>query len=85
MGIKVISVFHGNREAGFPSHQGVVMLFDAQYGQLLMLFDAGEITAIRTAAASAWLPVCCQKKTQSSLPSSVLVSRLNDILKPCCW
>jgi alanine dehydrogenase len=53
MGIKVISVFHGNREAGLPSHQGVVMLFDAQHGQPLMLFDAGEITAIRTAAASA--------------------------------
>ncbi len=53
IGIKVISVFHGNREAGLPSHQGVVMLFDAQYGQPLMLFDAGEITAIRTAAASA--------------------------------
>jgi alanine dehydrogenase len=53
MGIKVISVFHANREAGLPSHQGVVVLFDAQHGQPLMLFDAGEITAIRTAAASA--------------------------------
>ncbi len=53
MGIKVISVFHGNREAGLPSHQGVGMLFDAQHGQPLILFDAGEITAIRTAAASA--------------------------------
>jgi alanine dehydrogenase len=53
MGIKVISVFYGNREAGMPSHQGVVMLFDAQHGRPLMLFDAGEITAIRTAAASA--------------------------------
>jgi ornithine cyclodeaminase/alanine dehydrogenase-like protein (mu-crystallin family) len=53
MGIKVISVFHGNREAGLPSHRGVVILFDAQHGEPLMLFDAGEITAIRTAAASA--------------------------------
>ena len=53
MGIKVISVFHANKEAGFPSHQGIVMLFDAKNGQPLMLFDALEITAIRTAAASA--------------------------------
>ena len=53
MGIKVISVFHANREAGLPSHQGVVILFDAQHGQPLMFFDALEITAIRTAAASA--------------------------------
>ncbi len=53
MGIKVISVFHANRDTGFPSHQGVVILFDAQHGQPLMFFDAEEITAVRTAAASA--------------------------------
>lgn len=53
MGIKVITVFHANREEGLPSHQGVVMLFDAKHGQPLMIFDALEITAIRTAAASA--------------------------------
>jgi len=53
MGIKVISVFHGNNEKGYPSHQGVVILFDAKYGKPLMIFDAKEITAIRTAAASA--------------------------------
>jgi ornithine cyclodeaminase len=53
MGIKVISVFHGNSEKGYPSHQGVVILFDAKYGRPLMMFDAKEITAIRTAAASA--------------------------------
>ena len=53
MGIKVITVFHANSEAGLPSHQGVVMLFDAKHGHPLMLFDALEITAIRTAAASA--------------------------------
>jgi alanine dehydrogenase len=53
MGIKVISVFHANRDAGYPSHQGVVILFDAKHGQPLMIFDAAEITAIRTAAVSA--------------------------------
>jgi alanine dehydrogenase len=53
LGIKVITIFHANGAAGYPSHQGVVMLFDGDHGQPLMLFDAGEITAIRTAAASA--------------------------------
>ena len=53
MGIKVITVFHANSEVGLPSHQGIVILFDAKNGHPLMLFDALEITAIRTAAASA--------------------------------
>ncbi len=53
MGIKVITVFNNNSASGYPSHQGVVMLFDAKHGQPLMLFDAEEITAIRTAAVSA--------------------------------
>jgi len=53
MGIKLISVFHANSQSGHPSHQGVVILFDAKHGQPLMMFDAGEITGIRTAAASA--------------------------------
>ncbi|HLZ88450.1 MAG TPA: ornithine cyclodeaminase family protein, partial [Puia sp.] len=38
---------------GHPSHQGVIILFDGNNGTPLMLFDAEEITAIRTAAASA--------------------------------
>ncbi|MFI5185736.1 MAG: ornithine cyclodeaminase family protein [Chitinophagales bacterium] len=67
MGIKVISVFHANREAGLPSHQGVVMLFDAEHGQPLMLFDAQEITAIRTAAASAVATKLLSKKNSSTL------------------
>jgi len=53
LGIKVITIFHGNGALGLPSHQGVVMLFDATNGTPLLLLDAAEITAIRTAAASA--------------------------------
>jgi ornithine cyclodeaminase len=53
MGIKVITIFHANGAAGLPSHQGVIILFDSNDGTPLMLFDAEEITAIRTAAASA--------------------------------
>jgi ornithine cyclodeaminase len=53
MGVKLISVFHGNKDQGYPSHQGVVVLFDAKNGKPLMIFDGLEITALRTAAASA--------------------------------
>ena len=49
IGIKLITIFHAKN----PSHQGVVILFDGATGTPLMLFDAEEITAIRTAAASA--------------------------------
>ena len=67
MGIKVISVFHANKETGFPSHQGIVMLFDAMNGQPLILFDALEITAIRTAAASAVATKLLSRKNSSTL------------------
>src|SRR4249919_795443 len=67
MGIKVISVFHANKEAGFPSHQGIVILFNAKNGQPLMLFDALEITAIRTAAASAVATKLLSRKNSSTL------------------
>ncbi|MGH8127209.1 MAG: ornithine cyclodeaminase family protein [Gammaproteobacteria bacterium] len=53
MGAKVVSVFPGNRETRYESHQGVVLLFDTGNGRLLAIVDAGAITAIRTAAVSA--------------------------------
>ncbi|HLZ42220.1 MAG TPA: ornithine cyclodeaminase family protein [Candidatus Sulfotelmatobacter sp.] len=52
-GAKLISVFHGNSARGIQSHQGVVVLFDPDSGAPVCVLDAGEITAIRTAAASA--------------------------------
>ena len=33
-GAKVITVFPGNHQVGLPSHQGSVLLFDAQHGTL---------------------------------------------------
>jgi ornithine cyclodeaminase/alanine dehydrogenase-like protein (mu-crystallin family) len=52
-GAKVLSVFPKNFEVGRPSHQGVVMLFDPVTGELACIAEAREITAVRTAAASA--------------------------------
>jgi len=52
-GAKLISVFHDNFAKGIQSHQGLVILFDPGTGAPVCVADAGEITAIRTAAASA--------------------------------
>ncbi|HEV3411245.1 MAG TPA: ornithine cyclodeaminase family protein [Puia sp.] len=53
IGVKLITIFHSNGTAGIPSHQGVVILFEATHGKPLLLLDAAELTAIRTAATSA--------------------------------
>ncbi|MFQ5706931.1 MAG: ornithine cyclodeaminase family protein [bacterium] len=52
MGLKAISVFPGNQETEYDSHQGAVLLFEARHGRLLAILEASEITAIRTAAVS---------------------------------
>jgi ornithine cyclodeaminase/alanine dehydrogenase-like protein (mu-crystallin family) len=52
-GAKLISVFQGNSAQGKQSHQGLVVLFDPETGAPVCVVHAGEITAIRTAAASA--------------------------------
>ncbi len=52
-GAKVISVFHDNAARGIQSHQGLVILFDPESGAPVCAVHAGEITSIRTAAASA--------------------------------
>ena len=51
---KVNANFPGNRERfGLPTIQGVIALFDAACGRLLALLDSIELTALRTAAATA--------------------------------
>jgi ornithine cyclodeaminase len=52
-GAKIISVFHDNFAKGRQSHQGLIVLFDPATGEPVCVAHAGEITAIRTAAASA--------------------------------
>jgi alanine dehydrogenase len=50
---KLVSVFPGNHEAGLPSHQALIALFDGEVGRPLAVMDGTHITATRTAAASA--------------------------------
>ncbi len=52
LGVKVINVFNGNPARGKDSHQGAVLLFDAETGEPLAMMNASVITAIRTAAVS---------------------------------
>lgn len=52
-GAKIITVFPGNHQVGLPSHQGSVLLFDAQHGTLQFMADGDAITQIRTGAVSA--------------------------------
>ena len=51
-GLKTVCVFPGNPAIGKDAHQGAVMLFSAETGELLALMNASAITAIRTAAVS---------------------------------
>ena len=50
-GAKLVSVFHDER--GRKAHEGVVVLFDGESGAPVCIADAGEVTALRTPAASA--------------------------------
>jgi len=52
LGMKAVSVFPGNAKRGIDTHQGAVLLFEADTGRLSALMDGAAITAIRTAAVS---------------------------------
>lgn len=52
-GVKLVSLFPANPAAGYSSHQGAVVLFEAQHGSPVCFMNAGLLTALRTAAASA--------------------------------
>lgn len=51
-GLKTICVFPKNPKLGKDAHQGCVLLFSIETGELLALMNASAITAIRTAAVS---------------------------------
>ena len=50
---KLVSVFPRNASLKLPTHEAVVMLFDAGSGAPKALLDGASITALRTAAGSA--------------------------------
>jgi ornithine cyclodeaminase len=52
-GAKISAVYPENRHRGLAGHQGVVVLFDPDTGAPVGVLNGGEITARRTAAATA--------------------------------
>jgi len=52
LGLKVVTVFPGNHGTPYDAHQGLVVLFDTEFGLPTAILDASEVTSIRTAAAS---------------------------------
>lgn len=52
-GVKLISLIPRNEPPLHSSHLGLVLLFEPEHGCPVALLDGAEITAIRTAAASA--------------------------------
>ena len=53
LGIKTINIFPGNGARGLPGLHATYVLYDAHTGVPLAMMDGNEITAQRTAAASA--------------------------------
>jgi len=47
--LKTVCIFPGNPARGLDAHQGGVMLFDGETGELRRLIDASAVTSIRTA------------------------------------
>jgi ornithine cyclodeaminase/alanine dehydrogenase-like protein (mu-crystallin family) len=51
--VKLVSVFPANHDAGLPSHQGLIAVFDEGTGAPLAVMDGTYITAIRTGGTAA--------------------------------
>lgn len=52
-GVKAVCVFGRNRARGIDPHQGAVLVFSGDTGELQAVVDASAVTAIRTPAVSA--------------------------------
>ncbi len=52
VGLKWVAAYPGNRAAGLPAINGLVVLNDAETGLPTWIMDAARITAVRTAAVS---------------------------------
>jgi ornithine cyclodeaminase/alanine dehydrogenase-like protein (mu-crystallin family) len=53
VGLKILSMFPKSVERGLPGVQGMVIILDAVYGELLAIIDGTAVTEIRTAAVTA--------------------------------
>ena len=69
MGVKVVTLFHGNAGTALPTHQAVILLFDRANGAPLAILDGRLITEMRTAAGTAAIV----RKLTSETPKTVAI------------
>mgnify|MGYP000878712707 CR=1 FL=1 len=67
VGVKLVSVFPDNHLRSLPAIHGSYLLSSGRTGELLAVIDGGELTARRTAAASALAASHLARKDASSL------------------
>jgi len=67
VGVKMVNVFPGNAERGLASISGSYLLNSGSTGELLVIMDGPELTARRTAAASALAAQFLAKKNARTL------------------
>ncbi len=68
MSAKLVSVFHHN--TNHPTHQAIIVLFDAENGSPLALLDGTSITTLRTAACS-MISVCMLARTDAKVATVI--------------
>lgn len=67
IGVKLVNVFPDNHLRGLPAVSGGYLLSCGKTGALLAMIDGGELTARRTAAASALAARCLARQDASHL------------------
>jgi len=82
-GLKVVNVAPGNAALGLPGLFASYQLFDATTGAPLALIDGGELTARRTAAASA---LAASRLAPADARRQLIVGagRVGSLLAPAC-
>ena len=77
IGVKLVTVFPGNAERGRRSVAAIYAMFDANDGTPLAVFDGEELTARRTAGASAYASSssssswkACRSRSSTTSPSA---------------
>jgi ornithine cyclodeaminase len=73
-GLKCASIFPASTTGRVP-HQGFLVLFEPREGAPVAVIEAGSVTAIRTAAATALATRCLARPTARSL--AILVACTN--------
>ncbi|MEP2454645.1 ornithine cyclodeaminase family protein, partial [Roseibium sp.] len=66
-GVKIVNVMPGNSDRGLPAISAEYLLSDARTGEMLAMINGGELTARRTAAASALAARYLARKNASHL------------------